>query len=67
MILYPLITKHAYEVSRPKLNFCSKLKTTEFNLLYSIPIGEACKTLPDKGAYLIGAIVHVVLNKWLKF
>ena len=46
--------------------FRCKFKTTEFNLLDSIPVGEACKTLPDKGAYLVGAIIQVVLNKWLK-
>ena len=28
---------------------------TEFNLLDSIPVGEACKILLDKGAYLVGA------------
>ena len=35
--------------------FRCKFKTTEFNLLDSIPVGEACKTLLDKGAYLVCA------------
>ena len=46
--------------------FRRKFKTTEFNLLDSIPGGKACKTLPDKGAYLLGVIIQVVLNKLLK-